>query len=355
MKILFLFSLAFFSAFSATLEEKVGATIVCPIFGEEINERMKDFLREVKPGGIILYNWTNDLSSREKTLKLISDLQQEAIANTGYPLLIWIDQEGGRVQRIPMGISTAQELGNSPSTENAYSAGKTIGKKLSSLGIHVNTAPVVDVNSNPNNTVIGSRSFSSDANAVTKFATAFAKGLNEEGIFPCLKHFPGHGDVSQDSHYTLPVSQKTLEELFHVELVPYTVLCSTTSFIMTSHIFFPEVDPLYPVTLSSIFIQDILRNKLNYKGIIVTDSLRMDGIATKPMDEIGVQAFNAGHDILLLGGNRLIEKDPSLNDGDVREFYYKLLIAAKEGKLSSQRLEESFARIQKIRDLLVAE
>lgn len=332
-------------ASAMTLEEKVGQIIMCPVNGQTINEEMKDLIKEAKIGGVILYNWANELDSKDDIRELTSQLQLESLKETGAPLFIGIDQEGGRVERIDMEMPSAQELSESKLPKKAYKAGKKIGKALFKLGINVNFAPVVDINSNEENIVIGDRSFGSDPEVVTEYAKAFAKGLEDKDVLSCLKHFPGHGDVTADSHFTLPVSDKSLEDLMDLELIPYKELADNSPFIMSAHILFPNIDKDNPATLSKIFLQDILRNKLEYNGLIITDSLRMDGILTKPMHEIAIEAFNAGNDIILIGGNRLIEEDPSLNAEDIKLLHKELVAAVNDGRISMERLNKSVERI----------
>ncbi|MCH9618967.1 MAG: Beta-hexosaminidase [Chlamydiia bacterium] len=348
----FIFFITFLSTFlsGVSIEEKVGAILMCPIHGEEVTEQVKSFLKETKISGIILYNWSNDITSSKKIRPFIKALQKESIENTGSPLFIGIDQEGGRVDRLKKGYPSAEKIAKTMTPGETFVLAQEMAEELHFLGINLNFAPVVDINSNPENRVIGDRSFGKDPKIVTAFGQAFAKGLQNGNVFPCLKHFPGHGDVSDDSHYTLPVSYKTLNELMEMELIPYMEIDSP--FIMTAHILFPHIDPNYPATLSKIFLQDILREKLGYKGLIITDSLRMDAIATESLGEVAIDAFNAGNDILLIGGSRLVENDPGFNMEQVKEVHLALVEAVKKRRISEERLNESFQKIQVLKESL---
>ena len=345
---LFLFPIcAFINAM--TIEEKVGQILMCPIHGDSFSPEMKDFLEETKIGGVILYKWANTLTSPDKIKLLTQKLQIHSLDNTKLPLFIGIDEEGGRVERLGIPFPSAEELGKTLEPKNACSIGGEIGMVLRDLGINVNFAPVVDINSNPKNTVIGDRSFGSNPHLVAAFGKSFAIGLLLKGVMPCLKHFPGHGDVTSDSHYELPISYKTLEELMEIELVPYKRICSISPFIMTAHILFPNIDPDNSATFSKIFLQDILREKLGYKGIIITDSLRMKAALTKDLSEIAIEAFNAGNDILLIGGNSLVENDPEYNIIEIKTLHKKLVRAVQDGRISMKHLDQSIDRIKRLK------
>jgi beta-N-acetylhexosaminidase len=343
MKNIFFPMLFLFSLFAElSIEEKIGQILMFPIHGEDFTKQMEDVLNQIHPGGIILYNWANKLTDLEKIKNLTKNLQM----HSNIPLFIGIDQEGGRIDRLNLGSQSAKEIGSLLNQDAAMTSAIDIGKALEKIGINLNFAPVVDINSNPENMVIGNRSFGSDPFVVTKFARRFLMGLTHCKIMGCLKHFPGHGDVSSDSHYTLPVSLKNLDELMLCELIPYQKLASYAPFIMTAHILFPNIDPDNQATLSKIFLQDILRKKLNYTGIIITDSLRMGAILTNNLTDIAVKAFNAGNDILLIGGNLLTEKDPVYNIKEIKDLHKNLVEAVKDGRISIQRLEESLKRIE---------
>jgi beta-N-acetylhexosaminidase len=348
MKTIILSTLFLFPLVSEmTVEEEVGQILMFPIHGEDFNQQMAEIITEINPGGIILYDWSNNLTSPKRVNSLTDNLQKHSKTT----LFIGIDEEGGRIDRLNLGAPSAKEIGKTLDPDLAMKAGANIGAYLKKVGINLNFAPVVDINSNPENQVIADRSFGENPFVVTEFAKKFALGLISFKVMPCLKHFPGHGDVSSDSHYTLPISLKTLEDLMENELIPYKKLIPLTPFIMTAHILFPNIDKDNPATLSKIFVSDILRNKLGYQGLIITDSLRM-GALKEPLTETAIKAFNAGNDILLIGGNALTENDPDYNIKQISLLHKNLVEAVKDGRISKERLEESLRRIKKYKNYL---
>ena len=344
-KNLILLSILKSTLFSLTIDEKVGQVIMCSVPGEKFSEPVQQFIEETKIGGVILYNWSNKLRSTQEVQQLTKDLQCQSIKSSSIPLFIGIDEEGGRVQRLWHGIDSAEQVARSKSKQEAFYLAKSIGSKLGELGINLNFSPVVDINSNKENIIIKDRAFSSQPKIVIDYARAYLKGFHSTNIFGCIKHFPGHGDVKEDSHHTLPVSYKSYSELEKMELIPYFSLAHDTSLIMTAHILFPNVDPNYPTTLSRKFLQDILRKKIGYRGIIITDSLRMKGILNKEISEIAIDAFNAGNDILLFGGSTLVEKEPLKSLEEIKHVHKKMVEAVLDGRISQERLEESVERI----------
>ncbi len=338
--------LAFYISLSAlTIEEKVGQILMCPIHGDVITNPIEKLIQETHLGGVILYNWSNGLTSFDKIRTFNKRLQETALKTSGIPLFIAIDEEGGRVERLGVPFASASTIGNKEASYSSYEAGKQIGSLLHLLYINVNLAPVVDINSNSENTVIGNRSFGSDPKLVATCAEEFAKGLLDCHVLPCFKHFPGHGDVSVDSHVKMPVSFKILDGLLEIELIPYLQNIDLPPFIMTAHILFPNIDPNHPATLSKIILTDILRKKLQYKGIILSDSLTMAAVLSKNLTEIAIEAFNAGNDILLIGGNTLLKNFPLNTEQMIRNLHKELVEAVKDGRILAERLNESVDRI----------
>ena len=263
--------------------------------------------------GVILF--AQNTGNTEKAVKFIQDMQS---ANANHPtqLLVGIDQEGGYVTRLGQGTQTAgnMALGASGDSALAEETGRIIGSELKSMGINFDFAPVVDVNSNPANPVIGTRSFSDDATLAASLGTAFMKGLQEEGIISTLKHFPGHGDTATDSHTGLPRIDRSLEELKARELVPFqAAIDAGVEAIMTAHIQYPQIETesylskltgeeiTLPATLSETIITDLLRGDMGFDGVVITDAMNMDAIA-KHFDRFDAAklAIEAGVDILLM-------------------------------------------------------
>ncbi len=182
-----------------------------------------------------------------------------------------------------------------------------MGQELKTVGVNLNLAPVVDVNNNPANPIIGIRSFGDDKEIVASFGKASIQGFKDAGVIPCLKHFPGHGDVTVDSHKGLPIVDKSYCEITDLELFPFKRLVEEAPTIMTAHILFTQIDPKNCATLSPYILKGILREKINFQGVLITDSLTMQGVLEgyDSLDEVVLKAFEAGNDILLIGGRDL--------------------------------------------------
>lgn len=339
-----------------SLEDKVGQLLMVWFEGDEANDEAAKLIKEARVGSIIYYRWANKLISPKQILNLSNSLQ--AMAKEAYlpPLLIALDEEGGVVSRLLQGFTDFPGNGALGRTEDphlAFLEAQAVGTELKAVGINYNLAPVVDINNNPNNPVIGIRSFGNAADLVTEFGREAVRGYLASGVVPCLKHFPGHGDVSSDSHDETPIVNKPLEELTQMELQPYLQLAKETPSIMTVHILFPYLDPFQTATLSKTIIQDILRGRIDYHGIVITDSLTMKGAqkGDAGLEQTALMAFLAGNDILLTGGRALLFK----NDGEARtdtilSIYNTLLQAVKEGLISEERLNQSVERILRLKE-----
>ena len=261
-------------------------------------------LNTVKPGGFILFS--DNIKSYEQTKKLIEDINN----TSDIPMFISIDQEGGRVLRIKKlsdakvtNIPSMYHLGLTKDTKLSYEVGKVVGEELRVFGINMNFAPVLDIYSNKENTVIGDRSFGTTSDLVSKMALSFAEGQESTGIISVYKHFPGHGNTSEDSHYTLPVITKTKEELMNLELKPFIeAIHNGADVIMIGHLAVPSITKDdTPASLSKEIITDLLKNELGYNGLVITDALNMDALTNEyTEEEIYVNAINAGVDILLM-------------------------------------------------------
>ncbi len=338
-----------------TLEEKVGQLFLTYFDGECVNEHATRLIRETKIGGIIYYNWANGLDEPDNVRKMSNDLQELANQYIGIPLFIAIDQEGGLVSRLQKGFTEFPgnaALGRTDQLELAYEASYFMGQELRAVGVNLNLAPVVDVNNNRENPIIGIRSFSEDKKAVTAFGKNSMKGFKDSGVISCLKHFPGHGDVAVDSHRSLPIVDKSFEEINEIELFPFRKLLADAPAMMTAHILFTQLDPKNCATLSSLILQDFLRKKLNFKGVLITDSLAMQGVVKgyANMERVVIKAFEAGNDILLIGGRDLHNQvDGKSNIDEIIRLYHCLLDAIRDGKISEDRLNASVSRILKLK------
>jgi beta-N-acetylhexosaminidase len=284
--------------------EKVGQQFIIGIQGTELTADEKDFLVKYNIGGVVLFD--RNLKTPEQIHALTTELHSlRHLTKDKTPMTISLDMEGGRVHRLKDPFTRWPALGNIGkigSSSLAFRFALNMGEELRAFGFNLDYAPCLDVFSNPKNVLIGDRSLSSDPQVVTQLATALVRGYMKSGVIPCAKHFPGHGSTEIDSHFDLPVSNETLKDLDDSQsLEPFKkVFRSRCDLVMTAHIHFKKIDPEWPATLSPIFLQQILRDVMKYKGLIITDDLDMKALAKYyPRDVIPVQALLAGANILL--------------------------------------------------------
>ncbi|HRP69396.1 MAG TPA: glycoside hydrolase family 3 protein [Turneriella sp.] len=283
-----------------------GQALHIAIPGTTLNEQNKRILARVKPGGIIFFGF--NLENAEQTRRFTADLQNYVESLGLPPLLISTDQEGGYVKRVTDGVLQSpppRDLGSVGDSGLCFSTGYYVSKGLAKQGINVFFAPIVDINNNPENPVIGLRSFGDTVDAVLRCALPFEQGaraaFREGGALPVIKHFPGHGDTRIDSHWALPVIDKSLAALQAFELVPFREAVERgTRAVMTAHILYPQVDRDAPATLSQTWLTNILRGTLQFKGLIFTDAMEMSAVS-KHYGKLNppVAALKAGADVLL--------------------------------------------------------
>ncbi|MED4017846.1 beta-N-acetylhexosaminidase [Sutcliffiella cohnii] len=288
-----------------TLKEKIGQMFIIAFGGEDVTPELEKAIAEWNVGGVILFQ--RNLRDINRVITLIRDIQTIAVNNNRPPLWISIDQEGGGIAYLwdSMVVSPGNMLiGATKSEKNAYDASFVMGQQLKKIGFNMNFAPDIDINNNPNNPVIGARSFGESPVEVSQLGKASIQGYHDAGVLAVGKHFPGHGDTEFDSHLSLPMVDKTLEQLESFELVPFMDnMNNNMEAIMTAHIVYPQLDSEFPATLSSYFLQTLLREKYEYDGLIITDSMEMDAIAKYfGREEGSVKAVQAGADIILACG-----------------------------------------------------
>ena len=319
-----------------TIDEKIGQLIVLSYRSPKMDDTLRNTLKEVKPGGFILFK--ENMSTFYKSLDLIKEIK----SSSKVPMFISIDEEGGSVQRLKAltdvtvsDVPFMSEVGSKNDKELAYEVGTLLAEELRVFGINMDFAPVIDVYSNPDNKVIGKRSFGSNTEVVSSMGINVAKGLGEHGVIPVYKHFPGHGNTSTDSHYDLPVVDKTKDELMSLDLVPFKkVIDSGAEVIMIGHLSVPELtSDNTPASLSKDIITNLLKDELGFKGVVVTDALDMGALTNYYEDsEICVKALEAGVDMLLM---------PS----DSRTCFKAVKEAIDEGKLTIDRINESVEKL----------
>lgn len=318
-----------YQLFMVRPEDFLGSGTVTQ-FSPELKEAMA-----AKPvGGVIFFR--DNLSDPDQTRQLLSDFQ----ASASIPLFLGVDEEGGIVQRLgcnpSMGVTDYPPMGRTESDAEAREIGLTLGTQIGALGFNLDFAPVADVNSNPDNPIIGTRAFSSDPQEAAGRVAACVEGFRESGTLSCLKHFPGHGDTAQDSHYGYAESARTMEELENAEFLPFlSGIRAQAPLVMVGHITLPNAaEDGLPASMSGFWMEQVLRQKLGFEGIIVTDALEMGAITDQypQPGQSALAAFQAGADLLLC--------PDSLSRGAAA-----ILEAVENGSISQDRLNESVLRI----------
>ncbi|MFD0674425.1 glycoside hydrolase family 3 N-terminal domain-containing protein [Cohnella sp. GCM10027633] len=336
-----------------TVNEQVGQMLM-PYFKQwngksttSMNAGIEMTLRDQNPGGFILFE--NNIVNAKQVATFTHDVQTRA---GDIPLFFGVDQEGGVVNRLPGGTNLPGQmaLGATGDADLAVAAGKLTGEEMKALGLQVNFAPSLDVNSNPDNPIIGIRSFGSDPDLVSSLGLATMKGLRQAGVIAAVKHFPGHGDTNVDSHLGLPVLNHDRSRLDAVELKPFRAAIEAgADMIMTAHIAFPAIDNQHvislkdgssvpiPATLSKKVLTGLLREELGFKGVIITDAFTMKGIAEHFGEKDAVvRAVSAGVDIVLM-------------PQDLETAHDTLVKAVKNGTISSDRIRDSVRRILELK------
>ncbi len=315
--------------------------ILAGIDGTSIDQATRTMIAKQHIGGIILFK--DNFSGLSGSVRLVNSLKKENIGNP-VPLFISVDQEGGKVSRLPkdfVAIPDNAKVGRTGDAALAKEMGALLAQELRIMGFNVDFAPVLDINSNPNNPVIGTRSFGNNAELVTSMGIAEMKGLREGGVIPVVKHFPGHGDTSVDSHLDLPVVRKTTKQLEAFEWIPFKAAVEEKAeAVMVAHILFPEIDPEAPASFSKVIIGEQLRGTLGYDGVVITDDMTMGAIADHyGIADAAVLSVEAGSDILLVAHGY----------DTAKKVYDKLLASVKSGRIEESRIDESIRRILKLK------
>lgn len=339
-----------------SLKEKIGQMIMIGFRGTEISENsyITKAIRDLRIGGVVLFDFDipsksfpRNILNPQQTKKLISDLQYYSLI----PLFIAVDAEGGEINRLKpkYGFSdflSPKELGEIQDYNITKQEILKLSQELKDLGFNMNLAPVVDININPENPIIGAldRSFSSNPQQVVLHAKTFIEAHHQNNIITVAKHFPGHGSSGEDSHLGMVDITNTYKE---EEIIPYELLQESALLdaVMTAHIFNKKIDKNYPATLSSIFLQGILRNQIGFKGVIISDDIQMNAISNYyELKNALIKAINAGCDIVLLSNNASeFDKDLSY---EVLDIIYQ---SVKNNEISKKRIIESSDRIYKLK------
>ncbi len=328
-----------------TMEEQLGQVLMVGFPGSTPSQEIIDLIQRFHVGNILLFS--RNVRDAQQVLELTHSLQQIAKeAGQPFPLLIAIDQENGIVQRLGEAVTIFpgnMALGAIGSEEVAYKVALATGRELKALGINMNLAPVVDVNNNPANPVIGVRSFGEDPQQVARLGAAMVKGYRAAGVLSCLKHFPGHGDTEVDSHLALPTIPYALEQLEALELVPFgRGIEAGAESVMVAHISFPALtqQAMLPATLSPAIVQGLLREQLGFNGVILSDCMEMKAISeTFGTERAAVMALQAGIDLVLLSHHYTRQR------GSIEAIHG----AVQTHELSPQTLQQAAERVLRLK------
>ncbi|HHU21393.1 MAG TPA: glucosamine-6-phosphate deaminase [Acholeplasma sp.] len=327
-----------------SLKQKVGQMLMFSFHGTEYNEQLDFLLNDLSIGGVILFK--RNITSLKQVSKLNSKISKDKKVQP----FIALDQEGGPVQRIEAGITPLlAAMGFAACGKDPYELYKQAGRDLKHLGFSINFAPVADVNNNPYNPVINSRSYSDNPKEVAKFVLRASQGFMDAKLIATVKHFPGHGDTSVDSHLGLPIVSKSLEEIEKIELYPFKkAIENKANGIMMSHIVYKCLDEKNPASLSYNIITKLLKEKLGFKGLVVTDSLTMKAIWDNySIKEIVKKGVLAGNDILCFCGKADLEEQ--------QEIYHTFVSLVEEGEIPIARVDEAVEKILKYKEFYLEE
>ena len=321
------------------MDERIGQLYIVALYtnkDQNYISGVRKLVEQERIGGIILMQ-----DDAEQEIALVNEFQKKSRV----PMLFGMDAEWGLYQRIKTAhkFPWAMTLGAIQDNNLVYEMASKIAEDVKKMGIYWNFAPVVDVNTNPKNPIIGNRSFGSDVQNVIAKSLAYAQGLQDNGVLAAIKHFPGHGDTDVDSHLDLPVVKHSLERLNKIELAPFKALMDKKiGGAMIAHLYVPQLEKgkNIPASISYDIVTNLLKNKFRYEGLVITDALNMNAVAKKyPAGELDLRAFKAGNDVLLFSqdvptGKKLIKE------------------AIQKGEVSEKRLEESVKKILKTKYLL---
>ena len=322
-----------------SMDERIGQLYIVALYTNKDQNHIsgvRKLVEQERIGGIILMQ-----DDAEQEIALVNEFQKKSRV----PMLFGMDAEWGLYQRIKTAhkFPWAMTLGAIQDNNLVYEMASKIAEDAKKMGIYWNFAPVVDVNTNPKNPIIGNRSFGSDVQNVIAKSLAYAQGLQDNGVLAAIKHFPGHGDTDVDSHLDLPVVKHSLERLNKIELAPFKALMDKKiGGVMIAHLYVPQLEKgkNTPASISYDIVTNLLKNKFRYEGLVITDALNMNAVAKKyPAGELDLRAFKAGNDVLLFSqdvptGKKLIKE------------------AIQKGEISEKRLEESVKKILKTKYLL---
>ena len=323
-----------------TLEEKIGQMLCFAFHGTTYNEQLRTLIEDMHIGTVIHF------ARNVENTKQVYNLNKDIVSHSKIPPFIGIDQEGGMVRRVQSEITYlpgAMALSNS-SDDKIYQIYYETAVELKKIGYNLNFMPSVDINNNPYNPVINSRSYSDNKDIVKEKGYIASHAMQDALVLPTPKHFPGHGNTNVDSHIGLPIVKDSIESIHNTELVPYKYLFEKgIEGVMISHILYESIDNENPSTLSKKVITDLLKQELGFKGLIITDSLTMSAIWDRySISEIVEKGINAGNDIIMFCGKADINEQ--------KEIYHTFIDLVKQGKIKESRIDESVTKILKLKE-----
>ncbi|KNY30036.1 beta-N-acetylhexosaminidase [Pseudobacteroides cellulosolvens] len=320
-----------------TLEEKIGQLVMVGVEGKTLDSNIKELVVKHYVGGVILFK--KNIKSATQAAAFINSIKEVNSVNK-LPIFISVDEEGGRISRMPdefKKIPSARDIGKKNKENLSFGIGSAIASMIGQMGFNMDFAPVLDINSNPLNKVIDDRALGSEPDIVKRLGVSTMKGLQSKNIIPVVKHFPGHGDTTVDSHKGLPVIDHSLDRLQNFEFIPFAeAIQNDADTVMIAHILMKKIDEKYPASMSYKIVNNILRNNMGFQGVVVTDDLTMGAIEKNfVIDDAAVKSFNAGCDILLVCHG--YDKELKVIEALKR--------AAEDGTISKKRIDESVYRI----------
>jgi len=336
----------------ASLRREIGQLLIGSLPATTITPEIRSLVREFQLGGVTLFK--RNIEAPEQVAELDEDLQQ---LSSDLPLWVAVDQEGGRVARLQSPFTewpAMATLGRSGDVQLAYRFAAALAAELRAVGITLDYAPVLDIHTNPKNPIIGDRALGEDAATVAKLGAAIVRGLQENGVAACGKHFPGHGDTSVDSHLELPLVEHPPDRIRRVECVPFReAIRHDVAFIMTAHILVPSLDEEKPATLSAKIVRGMLREELDFNGVILSDDLEMKALADQySVPDAAVQAIAAGCDGVLVCRATVADRT---QDAQVQAAVLEALVhAVEDGRIPYKRAEDALARHRRAKERFLA-
>ncbi len=329
-----------------SLEQRVAQMFIVNLYGSELTETGRDFLRQQQPGGLVLL--PENIKTPAEVTQLINTYQQTIVESSGVPLLISVDQEGGTIAHLSNGFTIFPVMMLLTATGDADLAervGQAMAQEMRAVGVNMDLAPVADLETNPNNPIIKRRSFGNDPQMTSPILAEFIKGLQGGNVLATAKHFPGHGDSSTDSHTGLPVIALDRERLETVELAPFrAAIAAGVSTVMVAHIWYPAFEPQrdLPASMSHNIVTGLLREEMGYQGLIVTDALDMDAIDTVySYPKAALTAIKAGVDLVIAAHVSLEAQAAGIQ---------MVIDAVRSGEIPEDRINESVRRILAVKE-----